>query len=74
MLLTNNNIKELVNAITFDSCLFGDEEMSVYAQLNSLLSSANAYGCEITGEIEDCWGGTVTVTAVPATRKHEWFF
>ena len=60
--------------ITRNSESFGDEISSVIAELTSLSNSANELGCELTDEISDCWGGKVSVTAIPDKRKHQWTF
>lgn len=60
--------------ITRNSESFGDEISSVIAELTSLSNSANELGCELTDEISDCWGGKVSVTAIPDKRKHKWTF
>lgn len=69
-----NQIQELANKITRNSELFGDEVSSVIADLTSLSNSANELGCELTGKVSDCWGGEVSVTAIPDKRKHQWTF
>lgn len=60
--------------ITRNSESFDDEISSVIAELTSLSNSANELGCELTDEISDCWGGKVSVTAIPEKRKHKWTF
>lgn len=67
-------IQKLANKITADSELFGDEVAIVAAQLTELSNSANEFGCRMTGKIRDCWGGTVTVTAVPDHFRTNWSF
>ena len=69
-----NQIQELANKITSNSESFGDELSSVIADLTSLSNSANELGCELTGEVSDCWGGKVSVIAIPDKRKHQWTF
>lgn len=69
-----SEIKTLANRLTCNSELFGDEVISITSQLASLSNSANEFGCPIKGEISDCWGGTVTVVAMPDVRKHSWSF
>ena len=69
-----NQIQELANKITRNSESFGDEVSSIIADLTSLSNSANELGCELTGEISDCWGGKVSVTAIPDKQKHQWTF
>lgn len=69
-----SEIKKVAEKITRNSELFGDESSSVIAELTSLLNSANELGCELTGEISDCWGGEVSVIAIPDKRKHQWTF
>lgn len=69
-----SEIEKIANKITSNSELFGDEVMSVTAQLVSLSNSANKYGCLMEGKISDCWGGTVTVIAMPDKFKHSWSF
>lgn len=67
-------IEKVACKITRNSELFGDEILSVIAELTSLSNSANELGCELTDEISDCWGGKVSVTAIPDKRKHKWTF
>jgi hypothetical protein len=67
-------IQKLASKITADSELFGDEVATVAAQLTELSNSANEFGCRMTGKIRDCWGGTVTVTAVPDHFRTSWSF
>lgn len=69
-----SEIKKTANKITRNSELFGDELSSVISDLTSLSNSANELGCELTGEISDCWGGKVSVTAIPDKRKYKWTF
>lgn len=69
-----DEIKKTANKITRNSELFGDELSSVISDLTSLSNSANELGCELTGEISDCWGGKVSVTAIPDKWKHQWIF
>lgn len=69
-----SEIKKIANKITRNSESFGDEVSSVIADLTSLSNSANELGCELTGEISDCWGGKVSVIAIPNKRKHKWTF
>lgn len=69
-----SEIKALANKLTRNSELFGDEVASVTSQLVSLSNSANEFGCSMEGKIRNCWGGTVTVVAMPNVRKHSWSF
>lgn len=69
-----NEIHKLANQITCNSELFGDEICSVTSQLVTLSNSANEFGCAMEGKIFDCWGGTVTATAIPDKFKHSWSF
>ena len=69
-----NEIHKLANQITCNSELFGDEICSVTSQLVTLSNSANEFGCSMEGKIRNCWGGTVTVVAIPDVRKHSWSF
>jgi hypothetical protein len=69
-----SEIKKIAEKITCNSELFGDEVSSVISDLTSLSDSANELGCELTGEISDCWGGKVSVIAIPNKRKHQWIF
>lgn len=71
---TKSEINNLASELTHNSELFGDEVASVTAQLVELSNSANEFGCPIEGKISDCWGGTVTVVAMPDMRKHSWSF
>ena len=66
--------QKIAEKITCNSELFGDEVSSVISDLTSLSDSANELGCELTGEISDCWGGKVSVIAIPNKRKHQWIF
>ena len=68
-----SEIKKTDSKITQNS-EFGDELSSVIADLTSLSNSANELGCELTGDVSDCWGGKVSVTAIPDKRKHKWTF
>ena len=69
-----NQTEKVACKITRNSELFGDEVSSVISDLTSLSDSANELGCELTGEISDCWGGKVSVIAIPDKRKHQWTF
>ena len=69
-----SEIMATARKITVDSELFGDEVATVAAQLTELSNSANEFGCRMTGKISDCWGGTVTVTAVPDHFRTSWSF
>lgn len=69
-----SEIKTLANRLTCNSELFGDEVASVTSQLVLLSNSANEFGCSMEGKIRNCWGGTVTVVAMPDVRKYSWSF
>ena len=69
---SKSNLTTIAETITCDS--FGDEVMSVVASLRKVLADAENYGCDFTRTINDCWGGRVVVTAVPAVRRHSWTF
>ncbi len=69
-----SEIEKVANCLTCNSELFGDEVVSVASQLVSLSNSANEFGCSMEGKIRNCWGGTVTVVAIPDVRKHSWSF
>lgn len=69
-----SEIKTLANHLTHNSELFGDEVTSVTSQLTSLSNFANKYGCPMEGKIHNCWGGTVTVVAMPDKCRHSWSF
>ena len=69
-----SEINELANRLTSNSELFGDEVASVTVQLSELSNSANEFGCPIEGVIDDCWGNSIVVTAMPDVRKHSWSF
>lgn len=69
-----NEIHALANQLTANSGLFGDEICSVTSQLVTLSNSANEFGCLMEGKISDCWGRTVTATAIPDKFKHHWSF
>lgn len=74
MEFSKSEIMATARKITVDSELFGDEVATVAAQLTELSNSANEFGCRMTGKICDCWGGTVTVTAVPDHFRISWSF
>lgn len=74
MTFKKEDIHETANKITGNSELFGDEIATVTAQLVELSNSANAFGCKMTGKVRDCWGGTVTVTAIPDNFRTSWSF
>lgn len=72
-----NNTTDLVSvakSITCNSEVFGDEIMSVVSSLTDLLRNADEYGCNFVDTVNDCWGGSVVVTAVPSVRCHSWTF
>lgn len=69
-----SEIENVANRLTNNSELFRDEVASVTSQLVSLSDSANEFGCPMEGKIRNCWGGTVTVVAMPDVRKHSWSF
>lgn len=71
---TKSGINELANKLTHNSELFGDEVIDVTGQLVELSNSANEFGCPIEGVIDDCWGNSIPVTAMPDVRKHSWSF
>ena len=71
---TKSGIDELANQLTSNSELFGDEVASVTIQLSELSNSANEFGCPIEGVVNDCWGNSIPVTAMPDVRKHSWSF
>ncbi len=66
--------KALASIITGDSELFGDEVLSVEAQLNTLRQEADNLGCVLSDSINDFYGSTVKVIAYPAHRRHKWTF
>lgn len=70
----DTDTRKLAGIITGDSELFGDEVMSVEAELNALLHEANKFGCVMTDTINDFYGSTVKVTAFPAHARHSWSF
>lgn len=74
MRYTSKEIEKMTVEITHNSELFGDECDAVTHDLSVLSQSANELGCEITDTISDWWGGSVIVTAVPDTYRHEWTF
>lgn len=69
-----SNIEAIANKITCNSELYGDEVGSVFYQLTKLSNSSNTFGCEMVGEVDNCWGGTVTVMAIPDKYQHSWSF
>ena len=72
--VTKRSISKVARKITCDSWLWGDEIETVELQLGELVYSAETYGCKITGEVPNMWGGTVTVCAVPSHYRHSWTF
>lgn len=69
-----SEIMSLANKLTCNSELFGDEVETVVCQLSSLSASANQYGCAFTGAVRDCWGNSITVTAIPNHFRDSWTF
>lgn len=69
-----SEIMSLANKLTCNSELFGDEVEAVVCQLSSLSASANKYGCIFTGTVRDCWGNSITVTAIPNRFRDSWTF
>lgn len=69
-----SEIMSLANKLTCNSELFGDEVEIVVCQLSSLSASANQYGCAFTGAVRDCWGNSITVTAIPNHFRDSWTF
>lgn len=69
-----SDIKKIADAITSDSELFGDEVASVISDLSSLWDDAQRFGTTFTRSIPDMWGHTVTVSAIPTTKKDSWSF
>jgi len=69
-----SEIMSLANKLTCNSELFGDEVETVVYQLSSLSASANQYGCAFTDAVRDCWGNSVTVTAIPNRFRDSWTF
>lgn len=69
-----SEIMSLAKDLTCNSELFGDEVEAVVCQLSSLSVSANQYGCAFTGAVRDCWGNSVTVTAIPNRFRDSWTF
>lgn len=69
-----SEINELASELTHNSELFGDVVIDVTGQLVELSNSANEFGCPIEGVIDDCWGNSIPVTAMPDVRKHSWSF
>ena len=67
-------IQKTASKLTSNSELFGDEVASVISQLSALADSANEFGCPIEGTILNCWGGSVSVMAMPDKRRHSWSF
>ena len=74
MKVTKGNVKAVAKKISHNSQLFGDEVISVEAALREIVNSAERYGCEISETVNDMWGNSHNVTAVPSKRKHSWSF
>ena len=68
------DLASVAKSITCNSEIFGDEVMSVISSLTDLLRNAEEYGCAFVGTVNDCWGGSVVVTAVPSVYRHSWTF
>lgn len=73
MYVNHDNIEAVASKITCNS-KFEDEVLSVVADLVELVNSANKFGCVMTAEVNNLWGHTVTVTAVPSVRQYSWSF
>ena len=69
-----DKIWETAEKITFNSETFGDEVLAVVGQLAELSDSANEFGVEVEGRVNDMWGGKVAVVAVPDVYRHSWSF
>lgn len=76
MLVIKNasDIKTIAKAITSDSELFGDEVASVISDLSFLWDDAQKFGTTFTRTIPNMWGYTVTVSAIPTTKRDSWSF
>jgi hypothetical protein len=70
----DTDTKALASIITGNSELFGDEVLSVEAQLNTLRQEADKLGCVMSDTINDFYGGTVKVVVYPSHRRHQWSF
>lgn len=68
------NINEIAKQITHNSDLFGDEVEAVIGQLTSLMNSAEEFGCVMESTVNNYWGDSVKVKAIPNTIKTEWSF
>ena len=68
------NIDAIAKQITHNSNLFGDEVEGVIGQLTSLMNSAEKFGCVMEATIDNYWGNTVNVKAVPNVKRDEWSF
>lgn len=68
------NINAIAKQITHNSDLFNDEVEAVIGQLTSLMNSAEEFGCAMEGTINDYWGNSVEVKAIPDVVKTEWSF
>lgn len=69
-----SQIKSFAKQLTHDSELFGDEVMSVIAQLTLLSNTANEYGCKVEGMIANGYGNSIAVAAMPDKYQHCWEF
>lgn len=68
------DLYKVASTITSDSEIFGDETMIIVGYLAQILRTAETFGLVFTDQIDDLWGGKVTVTAYPSTRRHHWTF
>lgn len=65
---------EVAQSITSNSEIYGDEIDNTVTRLAEIRETAERFGIRYSDEIPDCWGGTVTVTAYPSTRRTRWTF
>lgn len=69
------DLHEVAHSITGgDSEIFGDEVSNTVSRLADIRATAERFCVRFTAEIPDCWGGTVSVTAYPSTRRSHWSF
>lgn len=74
MIVNKGNLGEVAKRLTHASEIYGDEVSFVELALKELVDTAEKYGCVIDGTVNNMWGNTVKVTAVPTHRRHSWSF
>lgn len=74
IIVNKDNVIEVANNMTVNSEMFGDEVCSVVGSLSELVNTANKFGCNIEGKVNNYYGVTFDVLAIPDRRRHSWSF